>query len=716
MRSPNKHRFIYVALLLFIIGFYIKLSAQFMAEVYGRPVAFIYNTTPDTVSPADKEKKRIILEHSDRVTYNRAYNDVQRLIGNVRLRHEDAVMNCDSAYLNEQNQSFEAFGNVHMVQGDTVNLYGSYLYYDGVEKIAKMRKNVRLEDKTSVLYTDSLDYDRVANLAYYFDGGTIVDSLNTLSSDYGQYDPQTDDAEFQYNVKLENERYTLTTEHLFYNTKSQISIFDGPTTVVSDDNRIISTRGVYDSKNEKAYLLDRSEVYSGSKKLVGDSIFYDQQIRYGEAFGNMIISDSVRKADLHGDYGFFDETKNYAFATSRAYIKEYSGKDPIYMGADTLELITIDTLSARLLFTPPLSVEDVVQAKDSTTASKSKAVSNSSEGENDGEQIAIPDEFYTSNLEYNLISDSLPKVKEDSVCRIIKAYPNVKIFKQDVQAVCGYAQMVSIDSVINLRKSPVMWSENNQVKGDSINFFLKGEKLDHVDVYDNVFVTEKIGSDMYNQIRAPYMMAIIEDSVIRELRAYMDVMSIRYAQQENSGKFFGLNRVKSTSMFVYFENSKLEKVFLGGPGEGKFFPIHMAQSDEVRKLEGFNWSDDIRPKNFEEVIPKTPLNIVPNGAKMDLSTIASTFSGKEAIDKAYKLFKISADSLQEKSSPVTEHLQDTGVMHNYLLKQTKEILKPEPKDRLKEIIFTPWYNIFITKGDRDNSTTSPYIGILKKKG
>nr|WP_051529680.1 OstA-like protein [Porphyromonas macacae] len=573
-----------------------------------------------------------------------------------------------------------------------------------------MRKNVRLEDKTSVLYTDSLDYDRVANLAYYFDGGTIVDSLNTLSSDYGQYDPQTDDAEFQYNVKLENERYTLTTEHLFYNTKSQISIFDGPTTVVSDDNRIISTRGVYDSKNEKAYLLDRSEVYSGSKKLVGDSIFYDQQIRYGEAFGNMIISDSVRKADLHGDYGFFDETKNYAFATSRAYIKEYSGKDPIYMGADTLEFITIDTLSARLLFTPPLSVEDVVQAKDSTTASKSKAVSDSSEGEGDREQIAIPDEFYTSNLEYHLISDSLPKVKEDSVCRIIKAYPNVKIFKQDVQAVCGYAQMVSIDSVINLRRSPVMWSENNQVKGDSINFFLKGEKLDHVDVYENVFVTEKIGSDMYNQIRAPYMMAIIEDSVIRELRAYMDVMSIRYAQQENSGKFFGLNRVKSTSMFVYFENSKLEKVFLGGPGEGKFFPIHMAQSDEVRKLEGFNWSDDIRPKNSEEVIPKTPLNIVPNGTKMDLLTIASTFSGKEAIDKAYKPFKISADSLQEKSSPVTEHLQDTVVMHNYLLKQTKEILKPEPKDRLKEIIFTPWYNIFITKGDRDNSTTSHILG------
>lgn len=457
-------------------------------------------------------------------------------------------------------------------------------------------------------------------------------------------------------------------------------------------------------------MLDRSEVYSGSKKLVGDSIFYDQQIRYGEAFGNMIISDSVRKADLHGDYGFFDETKNYAFATSRAYIKEYSGKDPIYMGADTLEFITIDTLSARLLFTPPLSVEDVVQAKDSTTASKSKAVSDSSEGEGDREQIAIPDEFYTSNLEYHLISDSLPKVKEDSVCRIIKAYPNVKIFKQDVQAVCGYAQMVSIDSVINLRRSPVMWSENNQVKGDSINFFLKGEKLDHVDVYENVFVTEKIGSDMYNQIRAPYMMAIIEDSVIRELRAYMDVMSIRYAQQENSGKFFGLNRVKSTSMFVYFENSKLEKVFLGGPGEGKFFPIHMAQSDEVRKLEGFNWSDDIRPKNSEEVIPKTPLNIVPNGTKMDLLTIASTFSGKEAIDKAYKPFKISADSLQEKSSPVTEHLQDTVVMHNYLLKQTKEILKPEPKDRLKEIIFTPWYNIFITKGDRDNSTTSHILG------
>ncbi len=295
--------------------------------------------------PPKREKGRthVVLEHADELRYERIYNpDVQRLIGNVVIKHEGAVMRCDSAHLNQKENTFEAFGQVSMQQGDTVSMYARYLHYDGNLKFARLRHSVRLENRSATLFTDSLDYDRVENLGYYFDGGSIVDSLNTLTSNYGEYSPTTSDAVFRNNVHLENEDYTMDTEELHYNTDTKISYIMGPTEMKSDSGYIVSIRGVYDSNTDVGILLDRSVVYSsnGAKQLTGDSIFYDRKNGFGEAFGDMILTDTINRSSLYGDYGYFDEKKDYAFATQRAYLIDYSKPDTLWTAADTLELIT----------------------------------------------------------------------------------------------------------------------------------------------------------------------------------------------------------------------------------------------------------------------------------------------------------------------------------------------------------------------------------------
>ena len=80
---------------------------------------------------------------------------------------------------------WKLFDNVKMVQGDTLFLYGDYLFYDGNTQIAQVRYNVRMENKNTTLLTDSLNYDRIYNLGYYFDGGTLMDEENVLTSEWG---------------------------------------------------------------------------------------------------------------------------------------------------------------------------------------------------------------------------------------------------------------------------------------------------------------------------------------------------------------------------------------------------------------------------------------------------------------------------------------------------------------------------------------------------
>ena len=71
-----------------------------------------------------KAPQKIYIEHADILSYDASLQPgVQKLLGNIVLKHGNATMTCDSAYLNEEAQSFEAFGNVHMVQGDTINMY-----------------------------------------------------------------------------------------------------------------------------------------------------------------------------------------------------------------------------------------------------------------------------------------------------------------------------------------------------------------------------------------------------------------------------------------------------------------------------------------------------------------------------------------------------------------------------------------------------------------
>lgn len=299
------------------------------------------------VRPAKKgeqkpAKSKVYLLHSD-VLKKSPLNpdpDAQILIGNVAFRHDSVYMYCDSACFYEKTNSLEAFDNVKMVQGDTLFLYGGYLFYDGNTQIAQVRYNVRMENKNTTLLTDSLNYDRIYNLGYYFDGGTLMDEENVLTSEWGEYSPATKISVFNYDVKLVNPKFTLTSDTLRYSTATKIANILGPSDIVSDANHIYSELGFYNTQIGQAELLDRSVLTNEGKRLIGDSLFYDRVKGYGEAFDNVIMTDTVNKNMLTGDYCYYNELTKYAFATKKAVVVDYSQGDSLFMHADTLQMYT----------------------------------------------------------------------------------------------------------------------------------------------------------------------------------------------------------------------------------------------------------------------------------------------------------------------------------------------------------------------------------------
>jgi lipopolysaccharide export system protein LptA len=292
------------------------------------------------------KKSKVYLLHSDMLRKQQfgPIPDAQVLTGNVEFRHDSVYMYCDSANFYDKENRFEAFDNVKMVQGDTLFLYGDYLDYDGNTQMARVRNlgktQVRMENRKTTLLTDSLNYDRLYNVGYYFDGGTLMDEENVLTSDWGEYSPATKVSVFNYDVKLVNPKFTLTGDTLRYHTDTKVADIVGPSDIVSDETHIYSESGNYNTSTGQAELLDRSVLRNGNKNLTGDSLYYDRNKGYGEAFNNILFTDTVQKACMTGDYGFYNELTGYAYATKRAVGIDYSQGDSLYLHGDTLQMYT----------------------------------------------------------------------------------------------------------------------------------------------------------------------------------------------------------------------------------------------------------------------------------------------------------------------------------------------------------------------------------------
>ncbi|MBQ5626493.1 MAG: hypothetical protein IIU97_00135 [Bacteroidaceae bacterium] len=316
-------------LLLFISLFFVSLPM------------FSQELRPDTVPSRPVKKSYVHLLHTDITRFDEAVDpEAWILVGNVSFRRDSMYMFCDSAHYYQKRNSFLAFGNVRMEQGDTLFLYGDYLDFDGVTNVARVRNNVRLIDKDIVLETDSLDYDRNRNLGYFFEYGELYDSTGVLRSYYGDYNVDTRTAVFLDDVTLENSKFLLLSDTLYYNTDSKVATIVGPTNMYTGGTEVYSDHGTFNTATRHATLVERPVLYNDNRNVTADSIFYDTAKGYSEVFGNIVYTDTINRNMLTGEYAFLDEVSDSVYVTGRAMAVDFSQRDSLFVHSDTIWALT----------------------------------------------------------------------------------------------------------------------------------------------------------------------------------------------------------------------------------------------------------------------------------------------------------------------------------------------------------------------------------------
>lgn len=278
------------------------------------------------------ETKQIELEKSDYAEVNQELvPDGLLLTGNVKLNHDGVVLTCNKAYFFKKENYLKAFGNVQLVQGDTLFLNSRYAEYSGDLKKAFATGDPVMTSPDATLRTDTINFDRNIQQVFYNTKGTIVNKDNTLVSKSGRYFVEEKKFQFLTEVTITNPKYVIKSNHLDYYSNSGHTYLLGPSTITSKSNYIYTEKGFYDTKKNLAHFLRKSYIKYDDRLIEGDSLYYNRNIEFASATRNVKITDSINRGIVKGHYAEIYKLKDSMFVTKRAVAINLVEKDSVYI-------------------------------------------------------------------------------------------------------------------------------------------------------------------------------------------------------------------------------------------------------------------------------------------------------------------------------------------------------------------------------------------------
>ena len=563
--------------------------------------------------------------------------------------HNGTYLSCDTALWHVDEKLINCFGNVQLLQGESV-LTSDKLDYLIDDNLAQFRGGVveLRNQKDNVLRTRILDYNTQDSLAVFSNGASMISSDGQIiESDEGTYANNRSMFTFSGHVNMFTDSVFVRTERLLYDSNAERADFLSEIDFWKDGNMLSAGNGWYERKDELFFFQQHVHGLGETQESWSDSLYYYRRPNDLLMLGRVQVQDQSRKVAAMGD------RLQYVDSLARVTLEERASAalwddggaqpDTTYLGAerfiywtepkceiDSVEIMLAQKRREEMLEDPIAAyrrraAEDaaarraeaerdnpLAQARNAAL-SRAASIDSPVEPANDetepdlsmpqrSDSLAIRDSL--ALVDSLALADTLvlpPPPPDTTKIGFLLATKDIRIFRKDMQVRCDSLRYSDLDSIARLYVDPIVWNEGRrQYNSDSLFVLLRNEKMERANLLSNAFIHTEESDGYFDQIKSTDVIAYFNDSTaLCRFDALGGVTALLYLEENDA--IATVNKTESRMMMATFDGEgNVDHVYNYDNPKSDAYPVVQLPAAE-HKLRGFNWQPDLRPKDKYDV-------------------------------------------------------------------------------------------------------------------
>jgi lipopolysaccharide export system protein LptA len=503
--------------------------------------------------------------------------------------------------------AFQFLASVSNAQDKTIELIQADVTEYDVDFIdaERVKGNVRFKQDNVYMDCDSAYFYRKENKINAF-GNIYIRQEDTLNlwGDYLEYDGDTKMAYVKENVRLEDQQMELQSDLVHYDMNSKTAFYTTGGKIKNDKDRLTSRIGRYNSRSKEFFFKDSVVLINPEYTIKSDTLQYNTFSKIATFHGPTYITSEENT--IFCRYGWYDTKNNTSQFSKGAWIQGKENKliaDSMLYNRNTEvgrafnNITLIDTIE-RIKIRGSYGIYHRLKRR--TLVS--------------GNPLAIK---YIDDDSLFLKADTLIDEKDTNDVRKLSAFHHTMIHKSDMQGISDSLVYSFTDSTIHMFGLPVIWTEENQITGDTLIIYRRNGELDQMDALHDAFIASEETEGIYNQISGRNMNSYFKNNKLNRVHVYGNGQSVYYAK-ENDTSYTGVNHIICSDMLINVDSNKVDGITFYGKPEGGFYPVDQLPL-EKSVLPNLNWQSEKRPvlkwfidqkQSQEDDLPDTVIDLL----------------------------------------------------------------------------------------------------------
>ena len=478
---------------------------------------------------------------------------------------------------------------VYLVHADELR----YDQYGPVPDAQIVKGRVHFTHKGSSLWCDSAYFYQQSNSVKAFGHVRYVQGKDvSLKADRAAYDGIRQLLEARNNVVLTHGNKILYTDSLDYDRFNDYAYFFEGGRLVDGKDRLVSDWGDYNLKTREATFWYNVKMRSGDRTVTTDELHYDTQKSLAHVIGpsKIIQNGSV----INTSDGYFDSKSDRAEMYSRSTVvdkdKEITGDSLFY--------------NKRTGLARGLGNVVYVDKRNRNQLTGQRLIYNEKTGYGFATGHALVKDYSQEDTLY-MHADSMKvytfNINTDSMYRKVHCFNHVKVYRQDIQAICDSLVFNSQDSCMTMYRDPIAWNGTRQILGEIIKVYMNDSTVREAHVINQALSVERIpGEKYFNQLSSKEISGYFIKGKIRRVFASGNAKAIFYPIDDKDSTLQGHIYIETDTIKMFISPERqLEKIWTP-KNTGVMLPMTQIPAEKL-KLPEFAWFEELRPTDPEDV-------------------------------------------------------------------------------------------------------------------